>query len=74
LPPTGEGTVYLGYQHLYVRNHVDSKGVEFDAGHIHSRGLIMDVDYGLGEDFRSTCGTTWYLPSGIPQAGLSNKL
>lgn len=47
LLPKGEGTVSLGYQYVYVRDHAYSKGEALDIGHIHAHGAILDVDYSL---------------------------
>ena len=56
LSPKGEGSISLGYQHIYIRNHAFSNGERLDVGRIHSHGLNLDVDYSLTDRLALTIG------------------
>jgi hypothetical protein len=56
LSPKGEGTLSLGYQHNYVRDHAFSGGERLDAGHIHAHAANLDVDYSLTDRLALTVG------------------
>lgn len=45
--PDGEGTVSILYHHLFVEDHVFSKGERFDVGHIRTHLLSADVELGV---------------------------
>src|SRR5262245_14752942 len=47
LPPRGEGSVTLAYQHIGVRDHFSSDGSRADFGRIYSHSLLLLADYGL---------------------------
>lgn len=47
VPPQGEGSVSVLYQHLYIRDHLFSGGLRRDVGHIRAQSLTADFDYGL---------------------------
>lgn len=59
LSPKGEGTISLGYQHLFIRYHVFSKGQRLDRGHIYSHGLLMDTDYSFTDRLALTIGVPY---------------
>ena len=56
LSPKGEGSISLGYQHIYIRNHAFSNGERLDVGRIHSQGLLIDTDYSLTDRLALTIG------------------
>lgn len=47
--PKGQGAVTVAYQNTYVRQHLFSNGEEVDAGHIMGQGLLVDMDFTLGQ-------------------------
>ena len=56
LSPKGEGTVSLGYQHIFARYHIFSKGEKVDSGHMYSHGLNWEVDYSVTDRLALTIG------------------
>ena len=45
--PKGQGSVGLGYQYVFVRDHYFSMGETEDVGHIPSHAMSLDLDYSL---------------------------
>lgn len=45
--PDGEGSVSILYHHIFVEDHVFSKGERFDVGHIRTQLLSADVELGV---------------------------
>lgn len=45
--PRGEGSVSIGYQHLFVEDHLFSGGVRRDVGHVRTHIVSVDIDYGV---------------------------
>ena len=45
--PDGEGSVSILYHHIFVQDHVFSKGERFDVGHIRTQLLSADVEFGV---------------------------
>lgn len=47
LLPKGEGSVSILYHHLFVEDHLFSRGERLDRGEIRSHVLTTDIEYGL---------------------------
>ncbi len=47
LPPRGEGSVTLAYQHINVHDHFFSDANRYQLGFIYSHSLVLLADYGL---------------------------
>jgi hypothetical protein len=49
VPPKGEGTLTLGYQGIFVRDHIFSRGEEQDRGHIRASSMNLDLSYSISD-------------------------
>ena len=47
LPGKDNGNVSIAYKNIYVRDHLDMRGIRQNKGQIRSNVLAMDFDYGL---------------------------
>ena len=51
VPPEGQGSVSVLYHHLFVQDHLFSRGDRHDSGHIRTQVVTADLEYGLTDRF-----------------------
>jgi len=56
LPPKGELSISSLYQNVFIREHAFSNGALADVGHIWSNTAMMDVTYGVTDNFAERIG------------------
>ena len=56
LPPKGELSISSLYQNVFIREHAASNGALSDVGHIWSSTALMDVTYGVTDNFAVRIG------------------
>lgn len=59
VPSKGSGAVSIGYQHLYVRYHADSRGQRAVPGTIRDRSVFLALDYGLTDRLALNMGVAY---------------
>jgi hypothetical protein len=47
LPPKGEASISIGYEYVYVKEHLFAGGERQDRGHIRENSLLPDLGYGI---------------------------
>src|SRR5688500_15255802 len=52
--PKGEGSVSLGYQNWYAKNHLLGDGLKYDRGHMLTQVIGLGVAYGFTDRFTVT--------------------
>lgn len=59
VPLKGTGAVSIGYQHLYVRYHTDSRGNRAVPGTIRDRSVFLTLDYALTDRLALNVGAAY---------------